>query len=143
MNPSNGNLHYLTGSTPNTPYWKLAAPVTVSSLGPIGIACIFEVFDGANWAVDSHLRSVGYGNITGPTVGSTAMPGGTGLYHRTLSASPSMPGNFDPGDYQHFGFSDPTAFRGIDLQVWTADVPATSTTGLLIAAGLFAARRNR
>lgn len=134
-----GFIHALPSSTPNTPFWMFASPVTVSTLGPIGVSYIFESFDGTAWASSTTLQTVAFANNTGPLVGSTNMPGGKGYYQRSSSALPSMPGNFEAANQLNIsGWS----FNGLDLRVWTA-VPTPGSLALVAFSGVIVARRRR
>jgi len=136
---SPGFVYALTSATPNTPIWKFASPVTVSTLGPIGISYIFESFDGAVWASSTTLQTAAFANNTGPLVGSSNMPGGKGYYQRSTSALPSLPGNFDATNQLNIaGWS----FNGLDLRVWTA-VPTPGTFAFIASGGFVIARRRR
>lgn len=138
--PGFSPANYPVGLSPNTPYWKFNNPVTVSALGAIGIAYTFEAFNGSAWVSDPGLYAISYGSIAAPTVGSTAMTQGTGLFRSSVS-SPT-PGNFAPTDYENPTFANPGAFGGLDVRIWTA-VPAPSSFGLLAVAGALSSRRRR
>lgn len=129
--PGFSPANYPVGLTPNTPYWKFNSTVQVSSFGAIGIAYTFETLQGGVWASDPALCALSYGSVALPTVGSSAMAQGTGLFRSSIS-SPTW-GNFEPTDYQNPTFADPGAFGGLDVRIWTA-VPVPSSFGLLVAA---------
>ncbi|MBX3389134.1 MAG: hypothetical protein KF691_06725 [Phycisphaeraceae bacterium] len=138
--PGFSPARYPVGLSPNTPYWKFKIPVTVSSLGPIGIAYTFETLSGGVWSSDPGLYAIGYGSLAGPTVGSTAMTQGTGVFRTSIASA--NPGNFAPSEYENPTFADPGAFGGMDVRVWTA-VPSPSGFALFIATSAFASRRKR
>ena len=132
--------NYPVGATANTPYWKFTTPVAVSAFGPIGIAYTFETLANGNWASDPNLAAISFGDLHGPTSGSTAMSQGTGFYHASLQSA--TPGNFAPSDYANRTFADPGSFSGLDVRVWTA-VPTPGTFALIAGGGFVIARRRR
>ena len=134
----------LTLATPD-PAWALATPVTVSSAGPIGIAMSLEWFNGSAWVDNPNLRLSTFSTPTGPIVGSSAMPGGTGTYIRAKGAS--MPGNFNPADLSLLGASVPNPMVGMDMRIWVDEgpvIPLPSAAGLgALGLVVLGARRRR
>lgn len=122
----------------SAPHFALPSPVTVTGLTTVGIAMIFEVFNGTGWVVDPTVPLVGFASTPGPTVGSTAMPVANGLYMRHLAAGAPF-GNFNPTDMNTIPGQ---ANAGIDMRVFVA-VPAPGTALLLGFAGMAGARRRR
>jgi len=132
--------NYPVGATANTPYWKFTTPVAVPAFGPIGIAYTFETLVNGTWASDANLAAISFGDLHGPTSGSTAMSQGTGFFHASIQSA--TPGNFAPSDYTNATFANPGSFSGLDMRVWTA-VPTPATGTLALFGVLFACRRRR
>ena len=100
----------------------------------------YRQFSGGFRISDSGLYAISYGSLAGPTVGSTAMTQGTGLFRSSIGSA--TPGNFAPSDDENPTFADPCAFGGMDVRVWTA-VPSPSGFALFLMTGALASRRRR
>lgn len=105
------------GSLPAGQGWFLPRRVTVPTSAPVGVSYQFEVLSAGTWQVSSTaMPMLNDGNngfpSSGPTRGTSAMPGSRGWY--TGSA---LAGNFNSADYRVQ--TGNTKYQGLDFRLYT------------------------